>query len=159
MWRASVFLAVLFAAAVPALAQVTTCSGSNAAFSLGNYDAYQSTPADSSASFVVTCSRTGGPPSTLVTVGLGPSLNSGTIATRQVKHSSAADLLAYNIYRDPARLLVWGNTAGIDAVSQTINLANNTSGTITFTLYGRINALQDVRPGTYNDTLTITVTF
>ena len=158
MWRASLLFAC-FCAAAPVAAQVTTCSGADAAVSLGNYDAYQSTPADSSAVFVVTCTRSGGPPTALVTVGLGPSLNSGTIAARSAKHTSAADLLAYNFYRDAGRLLVWGNTAGIDAVSQSISLANNTSGTITFTLYGRINALQDVRPGVYNDTLTITVTF
>lgn len=159
MWPARLVFLLLAAVAVPAGAQVTTCNGSNVAMSLGNYDSYQSTPADSSATFVVTCTRSGGPSGTLVTVGLGPSLNSGTIATRRVKHTTAADQLAYNIYRDPARLLVWGSTAGVDAVSQTITLSNNTSGTITFTLYGRINALQDVRPGTYNDTVTITVTF
>jgi spore coat protein U-like protein len=158
MWRAS-FFAILAAAAIPAAAQVTTCSGSNAAFSLGNYDSYQSTPADSSTVFVVTCTRSGGPPSTLVTVGLGPSLNSGTIATRRLKHSTNVDLLVYNVYRDPARLQVWGTTAGNDTAAQTLTIPNNTSGTLTFTLYGRINALQDVRPGTYNDMLTITVTF
>jgi len=160
MSRANRFLALLAAAAaIPAAAQVTTCNGSSVAFSLGNYDAYQSTPADASTPFVVTCTRTGGPGSTVVTVGLGASFNSGTTAVRRLKHATAADLLTYNVYRDAARLLVWGATIGADTVSQTINLSNNTSGTITFTMYGRIDALQDVRPGIYNDSMTITVTF
>jgi spore coat protein U-like protein len=158
MWRASLLLA-LFCVATPAMAQQTTCAGANAAMSLGTYDAYQSTPADSSANFVVTCTRQGGPPTTLITVGIGPSANTGTIASRSLKHASASDLLAYNIYRDAGRLQVWGNTAGIDAVAQTIDLSNRTTGSITFTLFGRINALQDVRPGFYDDTLTITVAF
>jgi spore coat protein U-like protein len=159
MWRARCLLVLVAACGLPAAAQVTTCSGSNVAFSLGTYDAFRSTPLDSSTSFVVTCTRRGGPGSDLVSVGFGPSLNSGTIATRQLKILSGVDLLTYNIYRDAGRALVWGNTVGADTVSQTINLANNTSGNLTFTIFGRINALQDVRAGSYADTLTITVTF
>ena len=159
MWLARSLFAIVAACALPAAAQVTTCSGSNAGFSLGTYDAFRSTPLDSSTSFVVTCSRHGGPGSDLVSVGFGPSLNSGTIATRQLKITAGTDLLTYNLYRDAGRALVWGNTVGTDTVSQSISLANNTSGNLTFTIFGRINALQDVRAGDYADTVTITVTF
>lgn len=159
MWLARGLLAIVAACALPAAAQVTTCTGSNVSFSLGTYDAFRSTPLDSSTSFIVSCSRHGGPGSDLVTVGFGASANSGTIATRQLKISSGLDLLTYNLYRDAGRSLVWGNTVGSDTVSQTINLANNASGNLTFTIFGRIDALQDVRPGPYNDTITITVTF
>jgi spore coat protein U-like protein len=54
---------------------------------------------------------------------------------------------------------VWGDTVGTNTVAQNITLANNTSGSLTFTIFTRINALQDVRAGTYNDSLTVTVTF
>ena len=145
--------------ALPAGAQVTTCNGSNIALTLGNYDSYQSVPKDASAIFTVTCTRSGGPPTTTVTLGLGPSLNSGTVASRQLKLTSGTDLLNYNLYRDAGRSLVWGNTIGTNTLSQTLSIPNNTSGTLTFTLFGRIDALQDVRPGTYTDSLTATVSF
>ena len=151
--------ALLFVFAAPAAAQVTTCSGSNVALSLGNYDSYQAAPADASGTFTVTCTRNGGPATTTVTVGLGTSANSGTIATRKLKLTTGTDLLNYNLYRDAGRSLVWGNTIGTNTLSLNITLNNNTSGTLTFTIFGRIDALQEVRPGSYSDSLTATVTF
>ncbi len=142
-----------------ALAQVTTCNGSSASLNLGSYPSYSAVSVDSSGTFIVTCRRDGGPSSTPVTVGMGPSLNSGSIANRLAKLVGGSDLLSYNLYRDASRLAVWGNTNGVNTVTQTITLANNTSGTLTFNIFSRINALQDVRAGSYSDTLTITVTF
>lgn len=160
MWRARILLAAPLAllAAAPAHALIT-CSGGNVALSLGTYNAYRATPLDSSGVFLVTCTRTGGGATATVTVGIGPSTVSGTIATRQMRLAAGTDLLAYNLYRDAGRTLVWGNTVGTDTLAQNITLANNTSGSLTFTLFGRINALQDIRAGTYNDALTVTVTF
>ena len=151
-------LALALGAAAPALA-VTTCNGSNVALSLGTYDAFQSTPLDSSGVFVVNCIRIGGPRTTSVTVGIGPSSVSGTIATRRMRLAAGTDLLTYNLYRDAGRTLVWGNTVGTNTVAQSISLNNFEVGALTFTIFGRIDALQDVRAGTYNDSLTLTVTF
>jgi spore coat protein U-like protein len=137
----------------------TTCNGSNVAMSLGAYSGFQATDLDSSGVLVVTCTRNGGPPTTSVTVGIGPSTVSGSIATRQLRLVAGTDLLAYNLFRDAGRSLVWGQTIGTNTVSQNISLGNNSSGTLNFTIFGRITALQDVRAGTYNDTLTMTVTF
>ena len=159
MWRLELIAFVIAAAALPAAGQVTTCSGSNVALSLGAYDSFQPTPLDASGIFMVTCTRTGGPPTTTANVGIGPSFNSGTIATRQMKLTTGPDLLTYNLYRDIGRAQVWGNTIGTNTVAQTITLANNTSGTLTFTIFSRIDALQDVRPGLYTDNLTVTVSF
>jgi spore coat protein U-like protein len=161
MWRAKAILlaALALAAAGPAFAQTTTCNGGNVSISLGAYDAFQAAPLDSSGVFLVTCTRSGGPPTTTVTVGIGPSTVSGGIATRQLRLAAGTDLLTYNLYRDAGRTLVWGDTVGTNTVAQNITLANNTSGSLTFTIFTRINALQDVRAGTYNDSLTVTVTF
>ena len=159
MWRLELIALLLAAAALPAAGQVTTCNGSNVALSLGAYDSYQAIPLDASGIFTVTCTRSGGPPSTLVTVGIGPSFNSGTIATRQMKLSTGTDLLSYNLYADIGRTQIWGNTIGTNTVAQNLTIANNTSGTLTFTIFSRIAALQDIRPGTYADSLTVTVTF
>jgi spore coat protein U-like protein len=156
--RQAAFLALALGAAGPAIA-ATTCNGGNASLSLGTYSGFQSTPLDSSGVFMVTCTRSGGPPTTTVNLGIGPSSVSGTIATRQVRLVAGTDTLTYNLYRDAGRTLVWGNTVGTNTVSQNISLGNNTSGSLTFTIFGRIDALQDVRAGTYNDSLTVTVTF
>jgi spore coat protein U-like protein len=163
MWRISRRFAcvLLFALGVAgnAFAQTTTCTAGSISFNLGNYLDYQATPLDSSVPFTVTCTRNGGPGNTTVTLGLGASATSGTIATRQLRIAGYPDLLAYNFYRDTARTLVWGNTVGTDTISQTIQLGNNASGTLTFTIFGRIGALQSVRPGSYSDSVTATVNF
>jgi spore coat protein U-like protein len=154
-------LAVLLAAALPlASAQAATfCGGNNVSISLGAYDGFQPTALDSSGTLVVTCFRSGGPPTTTVTVGLGPSSVSGTIATRQLLLVAGTDRLDYNLYRNAGRTLVWGTTVGADTVSQNITVPNNAANSISFMLFARINAAQDVRAGTYNDSLTVTVTF
>lgn len=156
--RRALLAAVALATCMPAAAAIT-CNGSNVAFSLGTYESFQQTVLDSSGIFTVTCTRVGGAPTVTVTVAIGPSLNSGTVATRQLRLAAGADLLAYNVYRDISRSLVWGNTAGTDTVSQTLTVPNNASLEATFTLFGRIDPLQDVRPGGYFDTLTATVEF
>ncbi len=143
----------------PAPPDLVTCSGSNTSLSLGLYPSYNPVAVDSATTFLVNCVRDGGPKKTTVTVGLGPSFNSGTIASRQTRLTTGSDLLNYNLYRDAARVSVWGETISVDTVSQVIDLPNNGSGTLTFNIFARINALQDVREGTYTDQVTITVTF
>ena len=80
-------------------------------------------------------------------------------ASRRLRLTTGSDTLNYNIYRDAGRQLVWGNTPGVDTGTQTIAVPNNGSASVTFTLFGRIDALQEIRPGNYTDALTVTVTF
>lgn len=152
-------LAVGCAAAAPALAwgQQTTCTSANLAVSLGTYVAYQATDLDSSATMVVSCTRQGGPGNVTVTIGLGPSATSASIPARRLRGTS--DLLGYNFYRDAGRSLIWGETIGANTVAQTRHIKNNTTERFEFPIYGRIHALQDVAPGAFRDTLTMTVTF
>ena len=161
MWTANRFLVTLLLVffAGGAFAQ-TTCSGSNTSLSLGVYPSYNASAVDSSGPFTVTCNTgQGGGGSVSVMVGLGPSFNSGSITTRSMKLTTGADLLDYNLYRDPTRLAVWGQTVGVDTMTQSVNTSNNNTGSATFTFFGRINALQDIRAGDYSDTVIITVTF
>jgi spore coat protein U-like protein len=161
MWLRSRSALLAFFLALPLLAQgATSCNGGNLSLSLGTYNAYQTTPLDSSGVYVVRCTRSGGGArDTLVTIGLGPSSTSGTIATRRLKRTTGTDLLAYNFFRDAARAALWGETIGTNTFSQSISLDNNTSGNLTFTFFARIDARQDVRAGSYRDSLTITVNF
>ena len=148
---------LLLLGAAPAWAQVTSCTSTGLAINLGTYVSYQATDLDSAATMNVNCRRTGGPGNVTVIIGLGASSTSGTIAMRQLR--GPVDRLNYNFYRDTSRQLVWGETIGANAVSQTVHVKNNTTETLTFTIFGRIHALQDIAAGAYQDSLVMTVTF
>lgn len=84
--------------------------------------------------------------------GLHPRGGSG--AKRQVRHATINDFMSYDIYKDPPRSQVWGR-------GNAQNFAGNSglSGTVVYTLYGRLNAKSSMRAGRYSDLLTITVNF
>lgn len=149
--------ATLALAPLPAGAAVT-CSGGSVNLSFGSYDVLGVAPVDSQASLVVTCTRNGGAPTTTIEVGLGPSLTSGSVQNRQMA-GPGGDLLNYNVYQDATRLTVWGDTSGVDTMSQDLTLPNKTTGSVTFTLFGRLFQGQDVSAGSYNDSVLITVSF
>jgi spore coat protein U-like protein len=107
----------------------------------------------------VRCDRNGGGATVQVTVGIGASTSSGSVADRKLRWSAGADLLGYNLYRDAGRLSVWGETAGVDTVTQSLTVPNHGTASTTFTIYGRIGALQDVHPGAYADDLVVTINF
>ncbi|WP_165848046.1 Csu type fimbrial protein [Paraburkholderia lacunae] len=60
--------------------------------------------------------------------------------------------LRYNLYTDAARTSVWGTT-------NTIPVTVGTSKSATLTAYGLIPGNQNVVPGTYSDSITITLTY
>lgn len=137
----------------------TTCTVATTTLAFGPYDVFNGSPRDTQADVVVTCTRNGGPPSTTVTVALGPSTTSGAIATRRMRRVAGVDLLDYNLYRDAARLGVWGQTSGVDTVAKTVSVPNKASANVSFTVFGRIPAGQDPTVGTYTDSLLVTISF
>ena len=156
---AAALLTLLACAFVPAHAQTTTCVGASTSMGLGAYVGDSPTPVDSIGSFALRCTRNGGPQNVPITMGIGPSANTGSIASRQLKQASGSDMLSYNFYRDALRQSVWGQTPGLDALTQTVSLPNNATTTVTFTIYGRINGLQNVAAGSYGDTLVVTISY
>lgn len=162
-WRRAAALACALAPAVAPAA--TTCSSSNVALSFGPYLAITATPLDAQANLVVTCTRSVSPPGdvgpakTTISVALGPSQGSNSIQNRQMFRGGGADLLNYNVYLDTGRISVWGNTTGVDTATRTINVPNRGTASATFTFYGRVFALQNITPGTYGDSLLITVNY
>jgi len=151
-------LTIALAAPVPAAASIA-CTGFGAYLNAGEYEANSTTPVDASVFLRVSCVRHGGPPRVTVTVALGPSANSGGIARRAMRRTGGDDLLGYNLYLDPARLRVWGDTPGSNTMGNTLALPNDSAGVVTFTIFSRIDALQDVRPGAYSDSLSVNVDF
>jgi hypothetical protein len=110
-------------------------------------------------SFDVRCVQHGDPLDVTVTVGLGPSAGSGAIHRRYLTAAGGQDRLEYNLYRDPARLSVWGSTPGVDTVTRTLPAAAGNVGVLSFTIFGRIPPGQEVRVGDYGDQILITVDF
>jgi spore coat protein U-like protein len=103
---------------------------------------------DQTSTLTVNCSST-----TPYTIGLSAGGGSGaTVATR--KMTSGANAVNYTLYRDAGRTLVWGTTIGTDTLAGTGSGANQA-----LTIYGRVPAQTVPPPGTYNDTVTVTITY
>ena len=81
--------------------------------------------------------------------GIGTGAN---VSVRQM--SLLTNTLGYKLFRDSGRTQNWGNTVGTDTVAGT---GNGTQQTLT--IYGRVPAQTTPAPATYNDTVTVTVTY
>lgn len=65
--------------------------------------------------------------------------------------------LAYNVFRDAARTHVWGDGSGGTVRYGPIDPTKDV--VVELTMFGRIPGQQLVRPGLYNDTLTVTLNY
>lgn len=114
-----------------------------------NFGAYGGVQLDGTSTLSVTC--TAGFP---YNIGLNQGVAPGaTVTTRKMTGPGGA-LLAYGLFQDPGRTTNWGNTVGTDAVAST-----GTGVAQAFTVYGRIPASQFPAAGSYQDTITVTLTF
>jgi spore coat protein U-like protein len=86
------------------------------------------------------------------TFNVGLDAGGGTGAT--VAARLLGDTIAYGLYSDSAHGNVWGETIGTDTVSGT---GDGTPQT--FTIYGLVPAQATPVPGTYTDTVVVTVTY
>ncbi len=114
---------------------------------IGTYDPFNPTAFTGSQNFVVQCTL-----GTVYNVRLNPGLHGPDVNHRAL--SDGTHLLTYTAYRDSGHTLHWGQTDGVDTLDST-----GTGVTQTFAVYGLIPAGQVVPPGTYTDTLTLTVNF
>ena len=140
-----------------------TCTVSASAIAFGVYDPLNASPLNSSGSISASCSLTS-PDNVTVNYSLALSTgSSSSYATRTLLNG--ASLLTYNLYVDNAHSQVWGDavSGGSSAVSGAMSLGHglgrNGKQTDTYTSYGQLFAGQDVTPGSYNDTITLTVTW
>ncbi len=138
------------ALAIALLASTATahaaCSVSSPGLNFGNYDPSSSFDKLGAGTITVNCSL-----ATIYTVAL--SAGQGTFAQRTLKNG--ASTLNYNVYIDPTRLLVWGDGSSLTSVNP--GVGTGLDGT--FTAYGKMPAQQNVRVGTYTDSMVITVAF
>ncbi len=144
------------AAVVLSLASVVAqaaCQVTIGHLSFGPYDAFACTDSCTSGALTVHCSMS---PAPTVRVRSAPSAVSGTFNPRRMRQAGGQETLAYNLYVDPAGTQVWGDGSG-----GTLTLNENVQAGRPWrvTIYARIPPGQDVTPGTYTDTLSITIDF
>jgi spore coat protein U-like protein len=127
------------------------CTITTAPVAFGNYDsvtANATAPLDGIGTVTVTCTK-GAP----AKVGLDVGANAqGT--TRRMGQG-ATDYLTYELYKDNAHAIIWGNTAGtaLDVPAATNQLPRN------FSVFGRVAPAQAAAIGNYTDTVVATVNF
>ena len=66
----------------------------------------------------------------------------------------ASDKLYYAIFQNSTRTTNWGNTVGTDTRAGT-----GSGSAQNLTMYGRVSAGQNRRPGSYADTVIATITY
>jgi spore coat protein U-like protein len=80
--------------------------------------------------------------------------NSGAVNPTLRKMANGPAQITYGLYRDAARSLPWGSTAGTNTASGTGN------GLVqALTVFGRVPAQTTPAPGLYQDTIVVTLTY
>jgi spore coat protein U-like protein len=126
---------------------IDNCTISTTALTFGNYDPIVtnlSAELDNTGMVTITCTK-----DDVVSVALGMGENA---VDTQRKMADGAELLNYSLFSDPGRLTVWNDS--VNPVS-----ATGTGAAQNLTVYGRVDAGQNVSAGTYTDTVIATVTF
>lgn len=132
---------------------ISSCTVSGTTLNFGNsIDALATgTPLDATSALSVQCTNT-----TPYTVALNAGTNAGgasNFSTRLMK--SGSNSLAYQLYLDNSRATVWG-----DGTASSSTLAGTGTGNVqTINIYGRLPSLANVVPGSYTDTVTVTVSY
>jgi spore coat protein U domain-containing protein, fimbrial subunit CupE1/2/3/6 len=103
---------------------------------------------DQTSTLQIQCTNT-----TPYNIGLNAGTSGGaTVTTRKMTNGGAT--VSYSLFSDAGRTTNWGNTVGTDTVAST-----GTGVAQSFTVFGRVPAQSTPAPGTYTDTITVTVTF
>jgi spore coat protein U-like protein len=148
----------------PPWAVAADCAITAVNLDFGSYDPLATSPDDAVGTVVVTCRYLNAATRVNYTVTLSSGSHSASYASRQMAGGTrSAARLGYNVYTDAARSRIWGNgAAGTVIASGAMTVGpgqGNSSRSVTHTVYGRVPALQDAVPGTYVDSLVLTLTF
>jgi len=152
---AAAFSAPAFAATTSSTLNVdatvtANCTVSTSPIAFGNVNPLSGSNVDASGGITVTCTNgTGWTAAADVGSGSG-----ATYASRRMTDSG--NLLSYNIYTNAGRTTVWG-----DGTGSTATIGNTGTGAAqSVTVYGRVGSGQvTVPPGSYDDTVSVTVTY
>lgn len=131
---------------------VSACSVSAATLNFGNSidPTAAALPLDASSTMTVLCTAT-----TPYSVALSAGTNAGgssNFGARAIKNGSYT--LGYQLYTDALRSTVWG-----DGTASSVVPGVGAGSNQTLTIYGRLPSLTGAAPGTYTDTVTVTITY
>jgi spore coat protein U-like protein len=144
---------LLVCSSSPAYAQLQSCSVSATALSFGPYDPSSATSLDGTGTVTVTCTGLlSASWDILLSTG-----SSGSFTPRRLL--SGGNSMQYNLYINAARTQVWGDGTGVTAKVSDSHFNIVGTSHYSYTAYGRIPALQDLAPGTYADTITVTLNY
>lgn len=152
-------LATLCIAQSVQAAVTVNCTASASSIAFGTYNPLSTVSAASTGTLRVVCSGSGNG-STNVTVGVTLSAGmSGSYSTR--KMLSGSNSLNYNIYWSTAYSQIMGDGSGgsFAGTAGPFTVFAGGTNTATGTMYGMVPAQQDVAPGSYLDTILVTVTY
>ena len=135
-----------FQVAMTIQAECRLTSATDLAF--GNTGVIQ-TAITSTSTIGVQCTNT-----TPYNIGLNAGNGAGATVTARRLTSGAGATVTYQLFRDAARTLNWGNTAGTDTLAGTGNGAVQS-----LTVYGSVPPQSTPAAGNYTDTVQVTVTY
>ncbi len=118
----------------------------------GVYDVYDAAPVDSTGSVTYRC--TGVQPADTVVIEISAGSGAGFSPRHMVQGMAQ---LAYNLYIDAARSVIFGN--GTSGTARYGPVVPPEAEPVTVNVFGRLPARQDVSAGSYSDTLTVTLNF
>jgi spore coat protein U-like protein len=144
---ASLLCGCLLLAARAEAATCTIVSVTSLAF--GTYDVYAAAPVDSAGMINYDCGAANPPVGIALSAGSSGSFNPRTL-------KSGTNALAYNIYVNAARTVVWTSTPVTGGSGGCEGQCGNG---VYISYYGRIFAQQDATVGVYSDTVTVTINF
>lgn len=100
-------------------------------------------------SIVVTCT-----PGLAISIAMDYGVNGGSSSSRYMARNDSSDTIAYQLYQDAGRSIVWGTG------SLAYGVSSFPTGTQTYPVYGRLFS-SNIQPsaGTYTDTVTVTLTY
>jgi spore coat protein U-like protein len=104
---------------------------------------------DAQAALGVQCTNT-----TPFNVGLSPGAGSGATVANRLMTGTASATVGYSVYRDAGHTQVWGVTSGTDTLAST-----GTGAVQNFNIYGEVSVQSTPAPGSYTDTLAVTITY
>jgi spore coat protein U-like protein len=150
--------AIFFSGFLARQANAQACTVASTAAVFGSYNPGNTLPTDTTATVQVTCQ--------LLAIGLlvpytltASAGAGGSFANRQLVNGSSG--LRYQFYTDSAHTIVWGDgTGGSSAIQGSLTAV---TGLIVIgspiPIYGRVPAGQNPMPGSYSDTMMVTITY
>ena len=137
----------------PGVVQAINCQVTVTPLIFGLYMPGQSSPLDAVAEISVRCMAQPGN----YAVTIGPGLSGDQLLRTLL--AGPGDALNYNLYRDAGRTQVWGSGVPPTFTVTGARLRVGRPTITTHSLYGRILSNQFPNPGTYTDSLLVTVLF